>query len=315
MEDLLPEEDEVEVEVQTEAEPAPEAASAALLNARREGRTVPAVDLPDTEAQLVARRQRVLGPAYRLFYQTPVHLVRGLGTRLYDPQGNAYLDCYNNVASVGHCHPRVVEALASQAATLATHTRYLHDNIVEYAERLTATLPEGLAVASFGCSGSEANSLMLRMARNHTGRDEAIVLDWAYHGTTQELIDLSPYKYKRKAGKGRAAHVFEAAVPDPYRAPEDWAFEDMGKRFAESVAEQIDSMRKQGKALIASSSAPSLVLDCSAVELSSSVGLSLLLAFSRDGQAAGKTLSVRGMPHGMREIAEVYGLGELLVSQ
>lgn len=88
---------------------------------------------------------------------------------------------------------------------------------------------------------------MLRMARNYTGSDQAIVLDWAYHGTTQELIDLSPYKYKRKAGKGRAAHVYEAVVPDSYYAPEHWPVEAHGKRFAESVAEQLDAMRKAGK--------------------------------------------------------------------
>lgn len=201
-----------------------------------------------TKAELVARRKELLLPNLSISYSDPIKFVRGDGVWLIDNVGRAYLDCFNNVCHLGHCHPDVVDALSRQAGRLNTNTRYLHDNIVEYAERLTATLPEGLAVASFGCSGSEANSLMLRMARNHTGRDEAIVLDWAYHGTTQELIDLSPYKYKRKAGKGRAAHVFEAAVPDPYRAPEDWAFEDMGKRFAESVAEQIDSMRKQGKA-------------------------------------------------------------------
>ncbi len=144
----------------------------------------------------------------------------------------------------------MVEAIARQAALLNTNTRYLHDNIVEYAERLTATLPEGLTVASFACSGSEANSLALRMARNHTGRNEAIVLDWAYHGTTQELIDLSPYKYKRKGGKGRPEHVYEGRIPDSYRAPQDWAFEEHGKRFAEDIAEKIDSMRLREKPLL-----------------------------------------------------------------
>ncbi len=141
----------------------------------------------------------------------------------------------------------MVEAIARQAAVLNTNTRYLHDNIVEYAERLTATLPEGLTVASFACSGSEANSLALRMARNHTGRNEAIVLDWAYHGTTQELIDLSPYKYKRKGGKGRPAHVFEGVIPDSYHASEDWPVEEHAKRFASNIAEHIDTMRNQGR--------------------------------------------------------------------
>lgn len=201
-----------------------------------------------SKAQIVARRKELLLPNLSISYSDPIKFVRGDGVWLIDNFGRAYLDCFNNVCHLGHSHPDVVQALARQAARLNTNTRYLHDTIVEYAERLTATLPEGLTVASFGCSGSEANSLMLRMARNHTGRDEAIVLDWAYHGTTQELIDLSPYKYKRKAGKGRAAHVFEASVPDAYRAADDWPFEELGQRFAQSVADQIQSMRKQGRA-------------------------------------------------------------------
>jgi len=201
-----------------------------------------------SKAEIVAKRKQLLLPNLSISYSDPIKFVRGDGVWLIDNFGRAYLDCFNNVCHLGHSHPDVVQALARQASRLNTNTRYLHDSIVEYAERLTATLPEGLAVASFGCSGSEANSLMLRMARNHTGRNDAIVLDWAYHGTTQELIDLSPYKYKRKAGKGRAEHVFEAAVPDAYRAADHWPVEELGKRFAQSVAEQIDSMRKQGRA-------------------------------------------------------------------
>ncbi|WP_409259507.1 aminotransferase class III-fold pyridoxal phosphate-dependent enzyme [Pseudomonas sp. KCJK9009] len=200
-----------------------------------------------TKAQIIARRKELLLPNLSISYTDPIKFVRGDGVWLIDNFGRAYLDCFNNVCHLGHSHPDVVEALTRQAALLNTNTRYLHDNIVEYAERLTGTLPKGLCVASFGCSGSEANSLMLRMARNYTGSDQAIVLDWAYHGTTQELIDLSPYKYKRKAGKGRAAHVYEAVVPDSYYAPEHWPVEAHGKRFAESVAEQLDAMRKAGK--------------------------------------------------------------------
>ncbi|MCX2887679.1 aminotransferase class III-fold pyridoxal phosphate-dependent enzyme [Pseudomonas sp. DCB_BI] len=200
-----------------------------------------------TNTQIIAKRKELLLPNLSISYTDPIKFVRGDGVWLIDNFGRAYLDCFNNVCHLGHSHPDVVEALTHQAALLNTNTRYLHDNIVEYAERLTGTLPKGLCVASFGCSGSEANSLMLRMARNYTGSDQAIVLDWAYHGTTQELIDLSPYKYKRKAGKGRAPHVYEAVVPDSYHAPEDWPLEEHGKRFAESVAEQLQAMRKAGK--------------------------------------------------------------------
>jgi 4-aminobutyrate aminotransferase-like enzyme/Ser/Thr protein kinase RdoA (MazF antagonist) len=200
-----------------------------------------------TREELIARRKQLLLPNLSISYSEPIKFVRGDGAWLIDNFGRAYLDCFNNVCHLGHAHPDVVEALSRQAGLLNTNTRYLHDNIVEYAERLTATLPEGLAVASFACSGSEANSLMLRMARNHTNSNDAIVLDWAYHGTTQELIDLSPYKYKRKGGKGRPDHVHEAVIPDGYHAPEEWPVEEYGKRFAESVAEQIETMRRQGR--------------------------------------------------------------------
>ncbi|MBS3647205.1 aminotransferase class III-fold pyridoxal phosphate-dependent enzyme [Pseudaminobacter sp. 19-2017] len=198
--------------------------------------------------EIVAARKASLLPNLSISYSEPIKFVRGDGAWLIDDRGRAYLDCFNNVCHVGHAHPHVVEAIATQAARLNTNTRYLHDNIVAYVERLTATLPPELCIASFACSGSEANSLMLRMARNHTGREEAIVLDWAYHGTTEELIDLSPYKYKRKGGRGRKPHVFEAVIPDSYRAPAEWPVEEHARRFAASVAEQIEAMRGQGRA-------------------------------------------------------------------
>ena len=201
-----------------------------------------------TRPEIVAARKTSLLPNLSISYSQPIKFVRGEGAWLIDDRGRTYLDCFNNVCHLGHAHPDVVEAIATQAAKLNTNTRYLHDAIVTYAERLTATLPEGLSVASFACSGSEANSLALRMSRTLTGSNDALVLDWAYHGTTQELIDLSPYKYKRKGGRGQPAHVFEATIPDSYRAPDDWPVEEHAKRFAASIAEQIETMRKQGRA-------------------------------------------------------------------
>ncbi|WP_028219722.1 aminotransferase class III-fold pyridoxal phosphate-dependent enzyme [Paraburkholderia oxyphila] len=213
-----------------------------------------------SRAEIVERRKAILLPNLSISYSEPIKFVRGDGVWLIDHRGRAYLDCFNNVCHLGHAHPDVVEAIARQSAILNTNTRYLHDNIVAYAERLTATLPPGLAVASFVCSGSEANSLMLRMARHHTGSRDALVLDWAYHGNTQELIDLSPYKYKSKGGKGKPDHVFQADIPDSYRAPLGWPLEEHGRRFAQSVAEQIDAMRKQGRkpALFMAESIPSV---------------------------------------------------------
>ena len=117
---------------------------------------------------LLERRRQALGPAYKLFYDEPAHLVRGEGIWLWDASGKKYLDCYNNVASVGHCHPHVVEALSRQAAILNTHTRYLHENVVELSEMLAARLPGDLSVCMFVCTGTEANDLATRIARTGT---------------------------------------------------------------------------------------------------------------------------------------------------
>ena len=177
--------------------------------------------------EIVQRRRELLVPNLSISYDKPIKFVRGDGVWMIDDSGRAYLDCFNNVCHIGHAHPAVVEAMARQASVLNTNTRYLHDNIVAYADRLTATLPKELTVAGFVNSGSEANGLALRMMRAHTGRENAIVLDWAYHGTTQELIDISPYKFRRKGGKEKKPHVHVAPVPDSYRAPADWRPESM----------------------------------------------------------------------------------------
>ena len=138
---------------------------------------------------------------------------------MYDDAGRRFLDVYNNVPLVGHSHPRVVEAVQKQIAVLNTNTRYLHDNIVSYAERLTAKLPAPLRICYFLNSASEANELALRLARAHTGREDMIVLDAAYHGNTTTLIDISPYKFNGPGGKGKKPWVHIAPIPDDYRGP------------------------------------------------------------------------------------------------
>src|ERR1700685_1965063 len=147
---------------------------------------------PAAPRRLTARREAALGGAYRLFYDEPVEFVRGSGVHLYDPDGAEYLDAYNNVPSVGHSHPRVTEAVSRQLATLNTHTRYLTDGVVAYAERLLATHTIGPAHAMFTCTGSEANDLALRIARSRTGGTGVIVTDNAYHGVTAAVAELSP---------------------------------------------------------------------------------------------------------------------------
>ena len=151
-----------------------------------------AADEAISTQDLIARRSRLLGPAYRLFYDQPVQFVRGEGVWLYDAAGHRYLDAYNNVASVGHCHPQVVQAIARQAAVLNTHTRYLHETVLDFAEKLLATFPPEIGHVMFTCTGSEANDLALRVARTCTGGTGFIVTANAYHGVTSALTELSP---------------------------------------------------------------------------------------------------------------------------
>ncbi len=166
---------------------------------------------------LATRRRERLGPSLSLSYRRPLHIVRGRGAYLYDSDGQPYLDCVNNVAHVGHSHPRVAEAARRQMTVLNTNTRYLHEAILEYSERLAALLPDPLGVCFFVCSGSEANELALRMARAHTGSTDVIVVEGAYHGNTTALVDISPYKFDGPGGRGAPGWVHVAPMPDLYR--------------------------------------------------------------------------------------------------
>lgn len=164
----------------------------------------------DDITSLVARRRRVMGAKLHLFYDPPLNLVRGEGVWLHDAAGRAYLDAYNNVPHVGHCHPRVAEAVAKQVAQLNTNTRYLYVEALDYAEALCATLPDGLEVCAFVNSGSEAVDLAWRMARAFTGRAGAIVMEDAYHGWTEAVDALSPI-----SAPERPLHPHVRTLPAP----------------------------------------------------------------------------------------------------
>ena len=192
-----------------------------------------------SEREILKRRDAVLGPAYRLFYEEPVHIVRGQGVWLFDSAGKRYLDVYNNVASVGHCHPRVVAAICEQAAVLNTHTRYLHETIVEYAERLLATFPGELANVMFTCTGSESNDLAIRIAKAYTGAEGIIVTSLAYHGITDAVSKLSP---SLGPNVPRGTFVRTVAAPDLYRSKTG----DVGAEFASRVRDAIADLRSQG---------------------------------------------------------------------
>jgi 4-aminobutyrate aminotransferase-like enzyme/Ser/Thr protein kinase RdoA (MazF antagonist) len=215
---------------------------------------VPAERFPareaSSEAALLARRERI-GPSVRLSYRRPVKVVRGFMQYLYDETGRAFLDVYNNVPLVGHSHPRVVRAVQEQIGLLNTNTRYLHDAIAAYAERLTRLLPEPLRVCYFVSSGSEANELALRLVRTATGREDVIVLEHSYHGHTSTLVDVSPYKFAGPGGRGLKAWVHVAPLPDGYRGRYRRSDPEAGRRYADEVGTIVDRMRADGRGLAA----------------------------------------------------------------
>lgn len=195
--------------------------------------------------ELIRRRAAHVGGSL-LFYHDPVCLVRGEGACLFDQHGREYLDCYNNVPSVGHCNPRVVEALSTQAHAINTHTRYLHPQIIDYAESLAATLPEGLDVCFFVCTGSEANDLAIQMARSATGQRGTIVMEYAYHGNTTLVAELSTAS---APPEGPPPHVVAVEPPNLYRGPfrsvaeSEW---NCGLAYAELIDEAIEALEERG---------------------------------------------------------------------
>ena len=205
-----------------------------------------------TPEETLAARRRVIGPNLSVSYRRPVKIVRGWMQYLYDQAGRQYLDGYNNVPHVGHSHPRVVQAAAEQMLVLNTNTRYLHDRLALFAERLIATLPDPLRVCYFVNSGSEANELALRLARAHTRRRDVVVLDAAYHGNTTTLVDISPYKFNGPGGEGAQPWVHVLPLPDTYRGK----FRRDDPRAGEKYAEFARHVRNPG-AFIAES-APSV---------------------------------------------------------
>lgn len=189
---------------------------------------------------LIARREQVLAPMYGLFYQHPAQFVRSEGVWLYDAHGEAYLDAYNNVPVVGHCHPRVVAAVSRQMALLNTHTRYLDEGVVRYAEDLLATLPVPDARVVFNCSGSESNDLALRLCRYVTGGEGIVVTENAYHGVTTEVARITP-SFGARSPLGVAVRT----VAPPIAAAGETA-EQVGARFAAGVDVALADLRRHG---------------------------------------------------------------------
>jgi len=201
--------------------------------------------------ELIGRRREHFAGSF-LFYKNPVDIVKGEGSSLFDRRGNRYLDCYNNVASVGHCHPRVVKALCTQAATLNTHTRYLHEKIINYSEHLASTMPPGLDVCLYTCTGTEANELAMRIARCVTGNHGAIVLEHSYHGNSTLINELSACAYPPA---DRPDYVATVEPPNTYRGSfrcgEGVSDIELAQNYAQQVDKGIEQLKNGGHGLAA----------------------------------------------------------------
>lgn len=205
--------------------------------------------------ETIALRAKYIGKSCQLFFrQDPLKITKAKGQYMYDEKGNKYLDCINNVAHVGHCHPKVVQAGCEQMQLLYTNNRFLHDNIVTCAKRLVETMPKKLNTCYFVNSGSEANDLALRLAQIHTGNKDVITLEGAYHGHLTSLIDISHYKFNLPGGTGQKDHVHLAPSPDAYRGkyntgahPED----QIGHLYAKDVKEICDKIREKSDGVCA----------------------------------------------------------------
>jgi 4-aminobutyrate aminotransferase-like enzyme len=203
------------------------------------------------KAGTLSLRKELIGRNLSVEYREPLKIERGWMQYLFDETGQRYLDAYNNVPHVGHCHPRVVAAGEGQTRVLNTNTRYLHDNIIQYAERLTATLPAPLSVCFFVNSGSEANELALRLARAYTGQEDVIVLEGAYHGHTTSMIDISPYKHAGVGGRGAPSWVHSVPLPDTYRGLYRKEDPQAAQKYAAHVQRAAAGLARRGVGLAA----------------------------------------------------------------
>ncbi|MEZ5832305.1 MAG: aminotransferase class III-fold pyridoxal phosphate-dependent enzyme [Dongiaceae bacterium] len=206
---------------------------------------IPESDVESDRSAMLARRRRVMGPQTYMFYDKPLHMVRGEGAWLYDVTGRRYLDVYNNVPHIGHCHPHVVDAIARQAATLNTNTRYLFDQVLDYAERLGKTMPagSGLTACMFVNSGSEAVDLAIRLAKAYTRHDGALVMEYAYHGWTDAVEALSP---EFRPAEHLKPHVRTIIGPDDYRGPYRRGGNDVATRYAADADRALRSLTDGG---------------------------------------------------------------------
>lgn len=202
------------------------------------------MELFDKKETLNLRKKHVANNVKLFFDKDPLKIVRGSGQYMFDENGVKYLDCINNVAHVGHCHPHVVQKTTEQMGHLETNSRYLHDNLVNYSKRITAYMPEELNMTFYTNSGSEANDLAIRIARRcGNGGSDIMVLDHAYHGHLTTLIDISPYKFNNTGGEGQQEWVHVAPMPDRYRGmyrDSEYSEEELTDLYVQEVIDLVE---------------------------------------------------------------------------
>mgnify|MGYP000143732849 CR=1 FL=1 len=210
---------------------------------------IPTIASPasSTSKHILAARHKHLGKSLSVSYQEPLHIQRGYMQYLYDVNGRRFLDTVNNVPHVGHQHPKVVQAAQRQMGVLNTNTRYLHDNIVQYAEELLATFPSELSVCYFVNSGSEANELAMRMAKIYSGQRDMVAMEAGYHGNTGACVEVSSYKFDGKGGQGAPPTTHVAKMPDTYRG--EFKGQDAGQQYAKLIKEIISDLQRQDKGI------------------------------------------------------------------
>ena len=200
-------------------------------------------------SNILKKRSKYLAPSLSLSYDEPLFIERGEGQYLFDHEGNKYLDAINNISHVGHCHPKVVEAAYQQSKLLNTNTRYLHESILDYASNLIDKLPDKLTTCFFTNSGSESNDLALRIARLYNNSKESIVMSGAYHGHTNSLIDISPYKFFGSGGAGKKDFVHVIPMPDEFAGEHLDAKSNFSDYYITVLKNKIDKIKKDGKKL------------------------------------------------------------------
>ena len=198
---------------------------------------------PDLDT-LIAERANYISNTMTLSYQKPINVVQGALQYLYDSSGNTYLDAVNNISHVGHCHPAIVSAAANQIMQLNTNTRYAYPQLNQYARMLVEVLPKPLSIVFFVNSGTEANELALRLARAHTGHDDMLVFEHAYHGNSAATLEVSPYKYRGKGGMGPSPLIHEVLSPDLYRGR-------FRKEDPKALTKYLDHQLKQIESIVA----------------------------------------------------------------